>query len=177
MLEDTDTSIGLAAKPADEVTLPLSTSSSTLSSDHPDRVSESVRQRRSPARPRRSRVQSMPVGSKGSLDFFGTPEEACATPSSAENTCTYRKLQSDNGWRLPESHDELGCDEDVPEEVVVCDEKAPEKVVKEEKAIVDHKSPQQEQAKAQDPKHTKAQPIPGTMPDGKVDAGCQCIIL
>ena len=60
MLEDTDPSIGLAAKPTDKVTLPLSTLPSTLSSDHPDSVSESVRQRRPPARPRRSSVQSMP---------------------------------------------------------------------------------------------------------------------
>ncbi len=149
-------------------TPPLSTSSSSISStsyrERSDSDNVATGRSRAPRTPRRlSRVQSMPVGSEGALDFFGTPP---AISSSVPSTpLGVRKTITD-----PPSVPELGDFNDIAVE---------EQHVVETKTVKVCHSSVEEKVKISEEKKPNDPPPPGTKPDiGKVDARCQqCIIL
>lgn len=142
----------------DDTTLqPSISSSSKFSTDRRDRSdSENIGERRSSARPRRTRIQSMPVGSTGAQDFFCAPPHRVSMHR--RSTLTFGVSESEDEGDVREVADEA-----VIETVKVTTRPPP--------------SPLEEQAKAEVDEKPKAPPSPG-LKHVKVDAaGCQCIIL
>lgn len=155
--EEDGSAVGMAEKLPDDTTLSLSrqsTSSSSISSNSRNRLSESDSpvKRSSAARPRRSRVQSMPAGSNGAHDFFSNPA-ACTSPPSVRKVSAYRKTTSD-GWMISESRDEGEGDKDVGSEKLM--------------VLLPTKNEND---------NPKLPPSQERTPDIKAGARCQCIIL
>mmetsp|Transcript_1901 Transcript_1901/g.4118 ORF Transcript_1901/g.4118 Transcript_1901/m.4118 type:complete len:159 (+) Transcript_1901:251-727(+) len=148
MAENDDAVFGLATKFPDDTTLPLSTYSSSESSDSSERSDcDNLREQRPVVRPRprRSRVQSMTGCSIGAQDFFGMP--------SPGEVSTRR---SSDGRMVSESlEDELG------EKQVMGVDIEPKKL-----SLLGR-------ARTEDERNLKAPPLP----DNKVDARCQCAIM
>jgi len=150
MAEDDNPILALVTKLSDD-TIPSSVSFSSESFASRDRSnSDSFGERRVAARPRRSRVQSMPAGSKGAQDFFGTPASDAFAKVNAPGRLDSRMIS--------EGHVEGGEDEVMT-------------TVIETKKVLAHP------AREADEKNLKASPSPDLHADGKVNARCQCIIM
>ena len=158
MSEENNPVLTLVTKVSDDnnTTLPSSVSFSSESFTSRDRSdSDNLGERRVADHPRRSRsrVQSMPEGSKGAQDFFGAPASDAFANVNAPGKLDSRMIS--------EGHVEgvEGVEEEVMATVIET-----KKVVARPARVVDENNP-------------KASPSPDLHADGKVNARCQCIIL